>query len=53
MLKIRVRVSFPEKGVKKNHGTIFLFTNSFCKPNKKLFVKMPGIDMVKNKKPKL
>ena len=49
MLQIRARVSFPRMGVKKTAAEFFCFA-SFCKPNKKLFLHMPDIDMVKNVK---
>ena len=43
MLKIRVRASFPQKGVEKIIGSFL-----FCKANNKLFKNMPN--MVKNVK---
>ena len=50
MLQIRVRVSFPQKGVKKPRHNFSVLPLPFCKPNKKLFLNMPDIDMVKNVK---
>ena len=50
MLQIRARVSFPQKGVEKTAAQFFCFASFFCKQNKKLFLNMPDIDMVKNLK---
>ena len=50
MLKIRERVSLPQKGVTKPQHKFSVLPLPFCKPNKKLFLNMPDIDMVKNVK---
>ena len=51
MLEIRVRVSFPQKGVNFSVSHNFsVLPLPFCKPNKKLFLNMPDINMVKNVK---
>ena len=50
MLKIRVRVSFPEKGVKKNTVQLSVLPLPFGKPNNKLFLNMPDTNLVKNVK---
>ena len=50
MLQIRARISFPLKGVKKAVAQFSVLPLPFCKPNKKLFLNMPDIDMVKNVK---
>ena len=44
MLKIRVRVSFPQKSVLKKLRHNFCFLPlTFCKPNNKLFLNMPNM----------
>ena len=50
MLKIRVRVSFPQKGVKKNTVQLSVLPLAFGKPNNKLFLNMPDTNLVKNVK---
>ena len=50
MLKIRVRVRFPQKGVKKNTVQFSVLSLPFGKPNNKLFLNMPDTNVVKNVK---
>ena len=48
MLKITVRVSFPQKGVKKNTVQLSVLPLAFGKPNNKLFLNMRDTNLVKN-----
>ena len=48
MLKIRVRLSFPKRVLKKRQHSFSVLSLPFCKPNKKLFLNKPVRDMVKN-----
>ena len=50
MLQIRVRVSFPQKGVEEPRYNFSVLPVPFCKPNNKLFLNMPDKDVVKNVK---